>query len=1187
KDCMDGLNLKIIKKSKLDALSLWLNRASVWAFGFSALLIPAIAIADPVTMAIASGAMAGGSAYAFGFGSLLAAGQLGASIAIGLGVAAMSYFSSQAAYDLGDLGSSAFASEAGNRTQMVRQPITNKRVVYGQVKVSGPILFIHTTDNENVLHLIVGLAAHEIDGYEAIFIGEDFVEFDGDITTGLRGPVDTDTKYYKSDGDHLVKIQAYLGTTGQTANSTLLSEAADLWTSNHTLNGIAYIYARLKYDQDTFPSGIPDIKAVIRGKKVFDPRSSTTSWTDNPALIMRDFLLDTKYGLGASSTEIDSTSFTSAANLADEYVNITERTGDVETVVAASNYVEVLDDTIIFRTGDRIRIATDGTLPSGLAAATDYYAIAYGTKRVKFATSHDNALAGTAVSISDAGSGTHTISRLGEPRFTSNGTVNTDEKPSATISKMLISQGATMSYVGGVFKIIEATYSTPTLTFNEDDFISGFSINPKVGRRERFNQVRGTIADPSQEWQPTDYPAVTSDAFVTLDGETISKDLSFDFCISPSMAQRLAKMFLLDARQEMLVSAKMKLTALQAEIGDIVYLENERLGWNQTTETVSSVNVSTDAITLTADTSFVTGDIVQVASTGTIPTGLSASTDYRVIKIASNQIKLATTFQRAIDLLPIDITGAGSGTITLIRPTKAFRVIDFSLVTGKEGDSPVINVDATFKAVDSSVYDYLTSEEITVNPSRTTTLPTGAGSAIPPTGLTATSGTDQLGVAGDGTVFARIKTSWTSPSSGFVQHYELDYKRKAGNGFTADDDFTTIQVSNNATSYYIGPVDSGADYEIRIRTVTLLGFKSSYATLSGTNHTVVGKTAAPPDVQDFSVARLPDGTRRFTFSESNFPVDVKAGGGVLIKFSSNLTASFDNMTQVRGIFRASPFETNEIAAGTYRFGAKMVDSTGNESANAAFIDNVVLGQPRLKDAIVYRIEQDESWDGTLGSNSWITNENTVSSTASQTWADLGASWSVLSDEWASIVNSNSPLEYTTPEIDLGADLTFTPQISVVADGTVTITVQSGSDSDGGVTGSFAASGVLESKRYLKVKVSVAGSSPHLYQLTTIVDGEILEQDYDDIDLATYTDANFNKIGTGSFQIAMTSGVATITQARVTAIQGSSAQALFATLINKTSTVNSNPAAQFLIHDSSGTATDATIDLTLRGPKAAS
>lgn len=68
-------------------------------------------------------------------------------------------------------------------------------------------------------------------------------------------------------------------------------------------------------------------------------------------------------------------------------------------------------------TGTRVRLTTTTTLPAGLALATDYYVIRVSDTTFRLATSYVNALAGTQIDITSAGTGTHTVSWL-LPRYT-------------------------------------------------------------------------------------------------------------------------------------------------------------------------------------------------------------------------------------------------------------------------------------------------------------------------------------------------------------------------------------------------------------------------------------------------------------------------------------------------------------------------------------------------------------------------------------------------------------------------------------------------------------------------------------------------------------------------------------------------------------------------------------------------
>lgn len=74
-------------------------------------------------------------------------------------------------------------------------------------------------------------------------------------------------------------------------------------------------------------------------------------------------------------------------------------------------------------TGTRVRLTTTGTLPAGLALATDYYVIRLTDTTFSLASSFANAIAGTDIDITDAGTGTHTVNWL-LPRYTNGAGLN-------------------------------------------------------------------------------------------------------------------------------------------------------------------------------------------------------------------------------------------------------------------------------------------------------------------------------------------------------------------------------------------------------------------------------------------------------------------------------------------------------------------------------------------------------------------------------------------------------------------------------------------------------------------------------------------------------------------------------------------------------------------------------------------
>lgn len=204
-------------------------------------------------------------------------------------------------------------AQTRDNTITAREPISSRKIVYGRSRVGGTIVYLESTGSDNkFLHLVIAVAGHEVDAFEEVYFDDELV-WDGGS--------------YQSDWGSFTRLNFATGTDSQVADSDLVSESAH-WTSDHRLRGVAYLYVRLTFDQNKFSSGIPNISAVVRGKKVFDPRSSTAVWSSNPALCIRDYLLDTKYGMGVDESELASAAFISAANLCDEDVTTTTGTQD-------------------------------------------------------------------------------------------------------------------------------------------------------------------------------------------------------------------------------------------------------------------------------------------------------------------------------------------------------------------------------------------------------------------------------------------------------------------------------------------------------------------------------------------------------------------------------------------------------------------------------------------------------------------------------------------------------------------------------------------------------------------------------------------------------------------------------------------------------------------------------------------
>lgn len=118
--------------------------------------------------------------------------------------------------------------------------------------------------------------------------------------------------------------------------------------------------------------------------------------------------INTKFGAGDGSTTFNVPDPQGCAVVAAGSGKITESFA-AASVAIATDLITVSINADRWLTGVKVRMTTTGVLPTGIAAATDYYVIRVSPTTIKLASSAANALAGTAVDITAAGSGTHTI----------------------------------------------------------------------------------------------------------------------------------------------------------------------------------------------------------------------------------------------------------------------------------------------------------------------------------------------------------------------------------------------------------------------------------------------------------------------------------------------------------------------------------------------------------------------------------------------------------------------------------------------------------------------------------------------------------------------------------------------------------------------------------------------------------
>ena len=218
-------------------------------------------------------------------------------------------------------------------------------VVYGTRKVGGTRVFVETSGSDNeFLYIALVLCEGEIESVDKIYIDDKEVTWSGTLADDtLRTVGSSDGNFYK-DSASLISVKCHYGSDSQ-SQCDLLGTLTN-WTTNHRLRGLAYISLKIKWNQDAF-AGLPNIKALIKGKKVVAYNSSSVAQTaahsDNPAWCLLDYLTNERYGKGIPIANIDIPSFYTASGVC-----------DTDVTAYGSTTIDVLDCNAVIDTSRKV-----------------------------------------------------------------------------------------------------------------------------------------------------------------------------------------------------------------------------------------------------------------------------------------------------------------------------------------------------------------------------------------------------------------------------------------------------------------------------------------------------------------------------------------------------------------------------------------------------------------------------------------------------------------------------------------------------------------------------------------------------------------------------------------------------------------------------------------------------------------
>lgn len=130
-------------------------------------------------------------------------------------------------------------------------------------------------------------------------------------------------------------------------------------------------------------------------------------WSNNAQLAVLDYLVS-RDGINCKTGEVDWAYWEDGADVCDEDVSLGN--SQTFTVSASSNALTMAAGTG-WQSGLQVFVSSDGALPAPLVAGTAYYWIRSDETLGQLAATYADALAGTALDLTDAGTGTHTITQ--------------------------------------------------------------------------------------------------------------------------------------------------------------------------------------------------------------------------------------------------------------------------------------------------------------------------------------------------------------------------------------------------------------------------------------------------------------------------------------------------------------------------------------------------------------------------------------------------------------------------------------------------------------------------------------------------------------------------------------------------------------------------------------------------------
>ncbi len=494
-------------------------------------------------------------------------------------------------------------------------------VIYGTRRVGAQVIYMDVSDNDSrdmyvVYALSVGECDEiigktiELDGNPLTdsarfrnggYIGSDKIASgSGSLNTVSQNGTDSLNLAGGTFGTDPTAKYRYVmnlhhGAASQTADS-MLENSMPNWTTSHRLDGICYIAAHYGYDKEGMWKGVPQLTVQVRGKKVFDPRDNTQTFgnvstykhSDNPALCFLDYITNDEYGKGLTSSQINMSTFTSAANVCDTQVDQPYFNGSAQNLtwsgVTGDDFITVLGSGNVNLIWYQNKIAElfdlfddngNGVLDG--VEIKDIYRSQFYDENEDFRIYIDAVLGTTYAQ--QAGT-----SLLKVKRFHCNGYLDANKNVMDNAKELLANMRGIFLYIDGKYELSIEDTGSSSFSITDDNIIADSGISVDYGNKDKkANKVIVEFFNGNKKYE-LDTATVLHDAspnYTSDDGgEVLEIKAEFPYISDPYIAYNMAKAILTRSRNQTTMQFLGTPEMYKLNVGDIVDLTYAGLGFN-------------------------------------------------------------------------------------------------------------------------------------------------------------------------------------------------------------------------------------------------------------------------------------------------------------------------------------------------------------------------------------------------------------------------------------------------------------------------------------------------------------------------------------------------------------------------------------------------------------------------------